>query len=154
MRAHVADGRKFIEAIRQPYDIIFLDAFGSDSVPEHLTTLEFLRAARRGTAPGGVVVGNVWGPHANRLYHSMLRTYREAFAELVVLDVAGAGNRILLALPRRQALTRDELIMRAHLLSLEKRFRFDLGDLVGSGFEQRPDGGGTVLRDRNMGNLE
>jgi spermidine synthase len=39
MRAHVGDGREFIERYRQPYDVIFLDAFSSDSVPAHLTTV-------------------------------------------------------------------------------------------------------------------
>src|SRR3990172_5857273 len=34
MQAHVGDGRNFIENVRPPgYDIIFLDAFGTDSVP-------------------------------------------------------------------------------------------------------------------------
>jgi len=36
MRAHVADGRRFIEECRDPYDIIFLDAYGSENIPYHL----------------------------------------------------------------------------------------------------------------------
>src|SRR6266849_5169253 len=48
MRAHVADGRAFIENVRQPqYDVIFLDAYGARNVPAHLTTQEFLQAVRR-----------------------------------------------------------------------------------------------------------
>src|SRR5437899_11184923 len=36
MRAHVGDGRQFIEDARQAdYDLIFLDAFGSTDVPNH-----------------------------------------------------------------------------------------------------------------------
>ncbi|HKA58197.1 MAG TPA: fused MFS/spermidine synthase, partial [Gemmatimonadales bacterium] len=99
MRIHVADGRKFIESVRQPYDAIFLDAFGSDAVPPHLTTQEFLRAVRRAVSPGGVVIGNIWDRAYNRLYDSMVRTYREVFDELFVVAVADSGNRILLALP-------------------------------------------------------
>src|SRR6266705_5614770 len=39
MRAHVGDGRRFIENVPQPYyDIIYLDAFDAHNVPEHLTT--------------------------------------------------------------------------------------------------------------------
>src|SRR2546427_5564385 len=60
MRAHVGDGRAFIESVRQPhYDIIFLDAYGAHNVPEHLTTREFLQAVRRAVVPSGVVVGNI-----------------------------------------------------------------------------------------------
>ena len=47
MRGIVADGRKFIEETREPYDVIFLDAFGADSVPPPLSTVEFLRAVRK-----------------------------------------------------------------------------------------------------------
>src|SRR5262249_712602 len=33
MRAYIEDGRKFIEKTSQPYDVIFLDAYGNDSLP-------------------------------------------------------------------------------------------------------------------------
>jgi len=156
MRAHLADGRGFIESVRRPYDIIFLDAFGSDSVPERLTTMEFLRAVRRALAPDGVVVGNIWGPYANRLYHSMVRTYREAFDELVVLDVRGAGNKILIALPRRQGIDKPRLITLGRRLTGDQGLRFDLGALVDFGYPTEAEGvtRGTVLRDRNLGRLE
>ena len=59
MRIHIADGRKFVEAVRQPYDVIFLDAFGADAVPAHLTTQEFLAAVRRAVRTDGVVISNI-----------------------------------------------------------------------------------------------
>jgi spermidine synthase len=149
MRAHVGDGRQFIEQFRQPYDAIFLDAFGGDSVPAHLTTQEFLRAVRRAVKPDGVVVGNVWARHSNPLYDSMVRTYEEVFDELYILAVQGAGNMIVLALPRRQPLSRDELAQRARKVSTAKRFSFDLGSLVEYGFQPAPEKNqqGRVLRD-------
>ena len=152
MRAHVADGRQFIEQSRQPYDAIFLDAFGSNSIPTHLTTQEFLQAVRRAVTPGGVVVSNVWGRHSNPLYDSMVRTYQEVFDELFILDVQGAGNMILLALPRRQPLRRGELAQLARKVSAAKRFRLDLGDLVNDGFlhAQEKNQRGRVLRDRDL----
>jgi len=153
MRAHVADGRQFIEQSRHPYDAIFLDAFGSDSVPAHLTTQEFLGAVRRALEPGGVVIGNIWGRYSNPLYDSMVRTYQEAFDELFILNVQGAGNMILLALPRRQPLNRDELAQLARKVSTARRFRFDLGELVNDGFlhAQEKNQRGRVLRDRDLG---
>src|SRR5688572_12087907 len=104
MRAHVADGRKFIEEVREPYDLIFLDAFGTTAVPAHLTTREFLESVRRVTRPGGVVVGNLWFRQFNKLFDSMVLTYRKVFDDLAVLHVVGTGNRILIAVPRRNAL--------------------------------------------------
>jgi spermidine synthase len=149
MRIHVADGRKFIESVRQPYDAIFLDAFGSDAVPAHLTTQEFLRAVRRAASPGGVVIGNIWDRGYNRLYDSMVRTYREVFDELFVVGVADSGNRILFALPRRQPLARDELVRLVRDSPAARLFRFDMVELVQRGLlpEDAATRGGSVLRD-------
>lgn len=135
LRAWVADGRQFIEQARQPYDLIFLDAYGSENIPYHLATREFLQAVRRALAPNGAVVGNVFGRDLNRLYDSMVRTYQEVFDELYVLDVPNSGNRIFLALPRARRIGRDDLARAAHTISKEQRFRFDLGDLVLKGYQ-------------------
>jgi hypothetical protein len=98
------------------------------------------------------VIGNVWSESANRLYDSMVRTYRAAFDELFVLRMSGAGNRILLALPRVQPLDRGEIARRAREVSAARHFGFDLGDLVERGF--MPHGaspaGGRVLRDADL----
>lgn len=152
MRAYVGDGRRFIEKVRQPYDIVFLDAYGARNVPAHLTTREFLLAVRRALAPGGVVVSNVWRPASNPLYDSMVRTHQEAFEELFILDVPGDVNNIFLALSRRQPLGQGELALLARKTSTAKGFRFDLGELVEYGFrytrEKNPRA--SVLRDADL----
>jgi spermidine synthase len=134
LHAYVQDGRRFIEECREPYDLIFLDAFGSDSIPYQLATREFLQAVRRALAPGGVAVGNVWSSASNPLYDSMVRTYQDVFDTLCVLEVPGAGNRILLALPQAQQVRREELAREATRVSQEKQFGFDMGALVLQGF--------------------
>ena len=151
-RAHVGDGRQFIENVRQGYDIIFLDAFGARDVPKHLTTQEFLLAVRRALVPSGVVVSNVWRPAANPLHDSMVRTHQEVFDELFILDVPGDVNNILLALPRKQPLNRSELAQLARKISAAKQFRFDLGEQVEYGFHyaSRKSGPGRVLRDADL----
>jgi len=151
-RAHVGDGRQFIENVRQGYDIIFLDAFGARDVPKHLTTQEFLLAVRRALVPSGVVVSNVWRPSANPLHDSMVRTHQEAFDELFILDVPGDVNNILLALPRKQPLNRSELAQLARKISAAKQFRFDLGEQVEYGFHYASgkSGPGRVLRDADL----
>ena len=154
MRVHVADGREFIESIRQPsYDVIFLDAFGAQSVPSHLTTQEFLQAVRRALMPSGVAVANIWNRTRNPLSDAMVRTYDKVFDQLFILNVAGDVNLILLALPRAQPTSRRELAQRARQISASKQFRFDLGELVDSGFVDAPekDRSGRVLRDADLG---
>ena len=149
MRAHVADGRKFIEDAKDPYDVIFLDAFGTRNVPPSLTTVEFLRAVRRTVKPGGVVIGNIWGRPANPLYESMVRTYQEIFDELFIIEVQGTSNRILLALPRKQQLRRTQFVDLARKLGKEKGFPFDAGNIDESAFAyaSRKSAEGRVLRD-------
>jgi spermidine synthase len=150
LRAHVSDGRKFIEAGGQPYDLIVLDAYGSDNIPYHLATREFLDATRLALAPGGVVAANVWGRVSNPLYDSMMRTYRDAFEQVQLLDVSGANNVIVLALARRDPIRRNDLISRAQTLAKERQFSFDLGATARFGLrpERREPDAGRILRDK------
>ena len=79
-RVVVRDARVFMKrALRdgQRYDVIMLDAYGGDYIPEHLMTLEFLGEAGRLLAPGGVLVANTFAQ--SRLYDHESVTYRAAF---------------------------------------------------------------------------
>ncbi|MBP7936286.1 MAG: fused MFS/spermidine synthase [Phycisphaerae bacterium] len=150
MRAHVDDGRRFIEKCRDPYDIILLDAFSDEEIPYHLATQQFLRAVRRALSPRGIVVANVWSRDSNPLYDSMVRTYQSVFDELYILNVRNTGNRILIAVPRTQQVRSRELVERARAISKEKRLRFDLGDLAERGFRrvQTANTRGRILVDQ------
>ena len=53
MRVCIEDGRRFIEKCKQPYDIIFLDAYGPANIPYDLATQEFLLAAPAPWGPRG-----------------------------------------------------------------------------------------------------
>ncbi len=157
MHAYVDDGRRFIEACRNPYDIIYLDAYGANNVPYALTTQEFLQAVRRALSPRGFVVANVWSRSSNALYDSMVRTYQDSFAALSVLDLQGAGNKILIAMPNDGLIERTELAKRATAISKDKHFRFDLGALVTAGYHGTEPLAtrGRVLRDKtNAANPE
>jgi spermidine synthase len=152
LRAHVRDGRQFVEAVREPYDVVFLDAFGTSSVPPHLSTVEFMQAVRRAVKPTGVVVGNIWGRQMNPLYDSMVRTYQEVFDDLYVLEVPGTTNRILLGLPRKHALDHPQLVRLARKTGAEKKFAFDLGAFDADQFINagRQGKSGRILRDSDQ----
>ncbi len=151
MHAHVADGRKFIEQCKKPYDLIFLDAYGYDNIPYTLATREFLQAVRRATKPGGVVLGNVWSSSINELHDSMVRTYQDTFDELYIIDVRGAGNEIFLAMPRKGKIEEEDLARRAAAVSKQRRFPFDLGQIVTYGYEyiDEENTDGRVLLDKD-----
>ena len=151
MHAHVEDGRRFIERCQDPYDIIFLDAFDADSIPYSLATQEFLLAVREALTPKGIVVANVWSSGSNQLYDSMVQTYQDVFKQLHIVDVSGVGNKILIALPARRELGRDQVVQIAGRISKEKNFRFDMGDLAESGLrhDEKRNERGHVLTDDN-----
>jgi len=151
LRAYVGDGRRFIQRCRDPYDVIFLDAFGAENVPYDLATREFLQAVRRALTPKGIAVGNIWSRYSNPLYDCMVRTYQDVFEELYILKVQGAGNEILIALPRKQWITRGDLARRAGKISKEKHLRFDMGEAVRYGYRyaKKKNPHAHVLTDNN-----
>jgi len=134
LKAHAADGRKFIEETAEQYDLIFLDAFGNDFVPRHLTTKEFLTAVRRILAPGGIVLGNVWSRLSNPYYDSMIRTYKEAYEQVYIFKVPERENIIVLAVPRKGKITKEELAGQAEAVEKKRSIPFDLSELVRSAY--------------------
>lgn len=149
LRVHVGDGRDFIEASDGGHDVIVLDSFDTDSIPAHLTTLEFVNAVRKALSPEGIAVANVWGRATNPLYGSMLQTYRAAFADVYILDVPVPGTKLFVALSHPREMTRDELIENARAISRIRGFGYELSDSI-AGFRNaacETVRGGSVLRD-------
>jgi spermidine synthase len=138
LKVHIGDGRAFVEKTRNRYDLIFLDAYGEDSIPRALATREFLVAVRKILQPGGAVVANLWSAPLNELYHSMLRTYQSVFDELHLLRVGDKANRILLAIPGGPRLTKRELVRRAGRVRAPGTAELRLASLIESGYQERP----------------
>ena len=57
----IDDARHYIKIAKKKYDIIVFDTFLSESVPEHLLTLEGFADARRILKPGGMIMANFYG---------------------------------------------------------------------------------------------
>ncbi len=153
MRAHVADGRRFVEQTEQRYDLVVLDGFGSDSVPPHLTTREFLQSVRRILTPRGITVGNLWGREVNALYDSMVKTYRSVYDDIRIVDVPASGNKILFASPRTIDLSAQEMLIRARAVTSRLSLRFDIADVVERNLRPAGNDGvaGRLLTDAELG---
>jgi len=100
LRVIVEDGRLFVERQAfliaqgrdEPYDIVMIDAFFSDNIPYHLTTLEFLRSLRRVTAPDGVAAANIIGAMGGgrgSLLRAMTRTFGEVYSQVYLFPLGG-----------------------------------------------------------------
>lgn len=90
-----ADGRVQVKrALRQQqrYDIIMLDAFDHEYIPEHLLTQEFLQEVKALLAPGGVLAANTFS--SSRLYDHESTTYASVFPQFFNLK---RENRVIIA---------------------------------------------------------
>jgi len=123
LRLHPRDGRRFVQETTEKYDLIFLDAYNSDTIPFHLTTREFYRELEARLAPGGVVVSNIIGVlrgPQSAFFRAMYRTLAETFPAVHVVPTYDGGgafalgeiNILLFAMRDRTRLTRAELMAR------------------------------------------
>ena len=86
----VDDGRRYLQRHDERYDVIMLDAFYSDGVPFHLTTLEFVELLRDRLTPGGVIATNVIGAltgSSSRITRAFWKTYAAVFPTVVLHPV-------------------------------------------------------------------
>nr|WP_260680686.1 fused MFS/spermidine synthase [Thalassotalea sp. PS06] len=99
IRTFNQDGRIFIKRAgikKQQYDLIILDAFNGEYIPEHLLTREFLQETKALLSEDGVVVANTFS--SSLLYHHETATYHDVFGDFYTVTKANnSGNRIILA---------------------------------------------------------
>lgn len=93
LAVHEMDGRVFVKRAgkrKAQYDLILLDAFNGDYIPEHLLTKEFLEEVKLLLAEKGVLSANTFS--ASKLYHSESATYEKVFGEFYNVKLA---NRLI-----------------------------------------------------------
>jgi spermidine synthase len=89
------DGRAYVRRMLRTdkrYQLIMLDAYDNQYIPEHLLTQEFLTQVRSLLAPNGIVAANTFS--SSRLYQNESVTYRAVFGVFYNLKSA---NRVVLA---------------------------------------------------------
>ncbi|MDP6374597.1 MAG: fused MFS/spermidine synthase [Pseudomonadales bacterium] len=82
----------------ETYDLIMLDAYNGDYIPEHLMTREYLEETRALLAHGGVLAANTFA--VSRLYDHESATYASVFGEFFNLRLNKSANRVILAATR------------------------------------------------------
>ncbi len=119
-----ADGAEFIhQSPGQRFDVIVLDAYGPDGLPEPLSSQDFYDCCAAAATGDGVVVANfVDNDWRRSLYLSRLRT---AFDDKVVSMAADRGrNHIVFALKSEHLPTWRTLYARALDLEMQHKIRF------------------------------
>jgi spermidine synthase len=121
VKVTISDGRVFVKravAEKPNYDIVMLDAFETDYIPEHMLTKEFLEEVKAIMAPNGVIVANTFSNSA--LYDHESVTYRAVFGPFFNLKL---GNRIILGRAGGISPADDLALARKNAALLETQFQ-------------------------------
>jgi len=100
IQSKVQDGRLFVKRAllkKQQYDLIILDAFNGDYIPEHLLTREFLQEIKQLLSPKGVLAANTFS--ISDLYRHESATYHSVFGDFYNVRNNKNSNRIILTTP-------------------------------------------------------
>ncbi len=117
MRVFIEDGRVYVKRARAQnpqYNIIMLDAFDADYIPDHLLTREFLLEVKSILAPDGVIVANTFSNSALYDYESV--TYRAVFGPFYNLKL---GNRIIIGRNNNSIPPLDEIRRNAAIVEAQ-----------------------------------
>jgi spermidine synthase len=147
MKVIELDGRVYVKRAQRAgtkYDVVMLDAFDHEYIPEHLLTREFLAEVKSLLSPQGVLVANTFS--SSRLYDHESTTYADVFGTFYNLK---AANRVIIARP---AGLPDDSSMRTRAAEYEKVLRTFGVDAMSvlPMFSTRPDWdtGARVLTDQ------
>ena len=91
----IEDGRAYVRRMlrgNKRYQLIMLDAYERQYIPEHMLTREFLTEVRTLLVPDGIVAANTFS--SSRLYQNESVTYHAVFGSFYNLK---SNNRVILA---------------------------------------------------------
>jgi len=95
---HIGDARTFVEADRDMYDLIVVDAFQFPYTPFQLTTREFFAAVKKHLSPGGALAMNVGRKGRNLdLVYAVSSTLGTVFTNVNSTDVNSDTNTVVVA---------------------------------------------------------
>ncbi len=117
------DGRAFLQADKNFYDVILVDAFQDISPPFQMSSTEFFSLVKNHLAPAGVMVVNMnmRASGAGNINEYLTNTIGKIFPAVKIVDAHGVTNRLLFAAADEKIL--NALHARAKNLDDEKLSR-------------------------------
>ena len=129
-RVIAQDARVFIKrAILQSteYDLVILDAFNGDYIPEHLMTKEFLLEVQKVLSRDGVLVANTFG--TSKLYDYESNTYQDVFGSFINYKRAETGNRLIIVPQAKLDSEERDPIDAAELIQTARELEGEMSEL-------------------------
>jgi spermidine synthase len=128
LRIHLADGLAHLRASPQRYDLVFLDAYGPDDIPDHLGTPGFFELVRARLAPGGVAVMNL--STGSRTEPRLHRAFASIFPAVACVLSDERENRIVLGRANAGLPPAERLRAEARRIGAALALPFDLGKIA------------------------
>ena len=97
LRVHFAEGADFVKRARKRWEVIFLDAYGANDIPEALATDAFFAEVSRHLAPGGVLVANIADAESSARERTIIDRLAKRFPACVLQHTPTSDNIIVVA---------------------------------------------------------
>ena len=81
-KIHVTDGAEFILKTRAVYDLVLIDAYSGEGIPQALASASFFDAVKAKTSAEGVVILNLFNLKAKE--RRLLQTFSMRFPKIVI----------------------------------------------------------------------
>lgn len=93
------DGRAYLNAINEKYDVIMVDAYQDITIPFQMSSIEFFTLVKEHLTPDGVMVVNMnmRGSSEGNINQYLSDTISQVFDQVYTVDVGGSTNRLLFA---------------------------------------------------------
>ena len=93
------DGRAYLQAVDQQYDVIMVDAYQDITIPFQMSSVEFFTMVRDHLKEDGVMVVNMnmHSQEEGNINEYLSDTIASVFSKVYTVDVAGSTNRELFA---------------------------------------------------------
>lgn len=104
------DGRAFLNAVDEKYDVIMVDAYQDITIPFQMSSVEFFYLVKAHLAEDGVMVVNMnmRGSGEGNINQYLADTISSVFGDVHTVEVAGSTNRELFASDNKAMLERFE----------------------------------------------
>lgn len=99
MEVTTYDGRAYLNAIDEKYDVIMVDAYQDITIPFQMSSVEFFTLVKEHLTPDGVMVVNMnmRGSSEGNINQYLSDTISQVFGEVYTVDATGSTNRLLFA---------------------------------------------------------
>lgn len=130
------DGRAYLNAIDEKYDVIMVDAYQDITIPFQMSSVEFFTLVKEHLTPDGVMVVNMnmRGSSEGNINQYLSDTISQVFDQVYTVDVEGSTNRLLFASNNKTMM--ENFYDEVEVLSSDNTLQYELKNFM----EQKLEG--------------